>query len=80
MNGGSNMSLTVAEAERKIISEWRVWPKEHGGGSTQDMMTFYFTWLPKNRPDLLRFRGKGDSWQRVKGWLQNSEDRQPKLR
>ncbi len=68
------MALTVAEAARQIISEWRGFQKEHGGSSTHDMLTFYM-WLQKNRPDLLCFKCKGDRWQRVKGWLQNSDSR-----
>jgi hypothetical protein len=51
--GGDYMPLTQAEAKPAILDEWRVWPKEHGGNSTHDMTTFYFTWLPENRPGLL---------------------------
>lgn len=65
------MSLTQAEAKPAILAEWCAWPKEHGGNSTHDMTAFIHTWLPKNRPDLLRFKYKGDRWQVVKGWLQN---------
>ena len=74
------MSLSVAEAERKIISEWRTWSSQRGAYALSDIRTFYFEWLVPNRPDLLEFKCKYDRWQRVKGWLQNDESIQSKLR
>lgn len=74
------MLITQTEAQRGILNEWREWPKEHGGNSTHDMPKFYFTWLPQNRPDLLRFRFKHDKWQLVKGWIQYEQDQQKRCR
>lgn len=72
MNGGTNMSLTQAEAKTAILAEWRAWPKKHGGNSTHDMTVFFHT-LRKDKPDLFRFKCSGDPWQVAKGWLQNHE-------
>lgn len=66
------MSLTQAEAKRAILDEWRKWPKEHGGNSSYDMVLFYNT-LENNKPHLFEFKCGGQSWQVVKGWLQNHE-------
>ena len=32
----------------------------------------FYGWLSRERPDLLRFRASGDTWQRVKSWLMNA--------
>ena len=69
--------LLVAEAEPLIVAEWRSWKKQHGASPATDMQTFYFTWLPENRPELLRFRCKRiyDKWQKVHGWIQYADDK-----
>ncbi len=71
--------LTVAKAEKLIIVEWREWSKRRGSYSDRDMLMF-FSWLQKNKKDLLSFRCDYDKWQKVHGWLQSDEDIQSKLR
>jgi hypothetical protein len=58
------------EARPAILAEWRRWWPTTGksvpGGL--DGLSF-FSHLQKDRPDLLSFRGSGDKWQIVHGWL-----------
>ena len=75
ITGGFDM-LPVAEAEPLIVAEWHSWKKQQSA-SPANMLTFYFTWLPENRPELLRFRCKRthDKWQKVRGWIQYADDK-----
>jgi hypothetical protein len=70
---------TVTEAEQLIIAEWRAWSSQRGSYSSYDMQIFW-GWLQQNKSYLLSFRCSDDKWQRVRGWLQNYEDIQSKLR
>ncbi len=73
------MSLTVAEAERSIIAEWRTWSTHHDSYTVSEMLIF-FSHLQKSGSALLSFRHSGpDKWQPVKGWLQNYEARRAKM-
>jgi hypothetical protein len=74
------MVLTTKRAELLIIAQWRIWSQECDSYKITDMMKFHFSWLPKNRPDLLVFASKTDKWHVVHGWLQGYEDIQASLR
>ena len=74
------MALTIKRAEPLIIAQWRIWSQECDSYKITDMMKFHFSWLPKNRPDLLVFESKTDKWCMVLGWLQGYEDIQAPLR
>ena len=74
------MVLTSKRAELLIIAQWRIWSQEGDSYKITDMMKFHFSWLPKNRPDLLVFESKADKWHVVHGWLQGYEDIQAPLR
>lgn len=74
------MVLTIKRAEPLIIEQWRTWSQECDSYKITDMMKFHFSWLPKNRPDLLVFKSKADKWYLVHGWLQGYEDIQAPLR
>ena len=51
-----------------------------GGPDRSRAGQFHFSWLPKNRPDLLVFESKMDKWHVVHGWLQGYEDIQAPIR
>jgi hypothetical protein len=74
------MVLTTKRAELLIIAQWRIWSQECDSSKITDMMKFHFSWLPKNRPDLLVFESKIDKWHVVHGWLQGYEDIQASIR
>ena len=68
--------MTMAEDRVLIMSEWDRWcdtnlPADDGPRSTNDAFAFH-GYLTTERPDLLRFRHRGDSWQVVHGWLLSS--------
>jgi hypothetical protein len=63
--------LTLARAKKLLIDEWRPWAKQRGSYTITDMQIFYFSWLKKNRPELLAFKYQGDQWQVVRAWLQH---------
>jgi len=67
--------LTLASAEKLVSAEWRTWAKKRGSHAITDMQIFYFSWLRKNRPELLTFKCQGYQWQVVWSWLQRDEDR-----
>jgi hypothetical protein len=60
------------EARAAVIREWDLWvPKNLKPGQNakgMDGMTF-FVYLEREHPELLNFRGRGDKWQDVHGWL-----------
>ena len=62
--------MLKSEAETQIINEWSRHITENpiSNPTTRDGFSFY-NHLEKNRPDLLRFRCRGDQWQVIKGWL-----------
>ena len=56
-------------AKLAIIREWDARSLEHpGDAEIQDCMLF-FSFLEKERPDLLNFELSGDKWQDVHAWL-----------
>jgi hypothetical protein len=66
--GGLAM-ITIKDAEARIIREWDDWAaKQSDPSRLRDGMQF-FTHLQKQKSDLLDFRGSGDKWQAVHGWL-----------
>ena len=69
----------LEDVEPMVVAAWRDWAKERGSYTGTDMLIF-FGWLQQNKPGLLQFRGPGDKWQRVHGWLQRDEDMQSRLR
>lgn len=62
---------TKDEARRQILEVWRTWEGKSESDNPMHKLEFY-GWLCQNRSDLLQFRGKGDKWQIVNGWLLNS--------
>jgi hypothetical protein len=68
------MVLTSKRAELLIIAQWRIWSQQCDSYKITGMMKFHFSWLPKNRPDLLVFESKADKWCVVYGWLQGYEN------
>jgi hypothetical protein len=54
------------EARRTLLREYDKWAKDHPDDATR----FFFTYLQKERTDLLDFHAVGgDKWATVHGWL-----------
>ena len=63
------------EAEREIVKVYRyeylkLDDSVNAAESTMGALPFY-TWLQRNRPDLLEFRYSGDQYQIVAGWVES---------
>jgi hypothetical protein len=58
-----------SDAKYAVIREWDTWSLEHPDEVKIMNGMMFFTYLQRERPDLLEFRDKGDKWQTVHGWL-----------
>ncbi len=66
--------MTREQSRLEALREWRRWRDANGvtaEASGNDGLRFY-GYLQSNRADLLKFKGGGDKWQVVHGWLLNS--------
>jgi hypothetical protein len=60
-------------AKRAILKEWDSWAQRHPSDANTSGGMLFFTYLQKNRPDLLLdFKSRGDKWQIVNSWLLQS--------
>jgi len=59
------------EARRTLLREYDKWAKDHPHDSTGRGGVVFFTYLQKERSDLLDFRAVGEKWQIVHGWLRD---------
>jgi hypothetical protein len=51
-------------AKRAILKEWDSWALRHPSDANTSGGMLFFTYLQKNRPDLLLdFKSRGDKWQ-----------------
>jgi hypothetical protein len=61
------------EARRTLLREYDKWAKDHPGDTTQIGGVAFFTYLQKERLDLLDFHAVGgDKRQTVHGWLRHT--------
>ena len=52
---------------REVLAEWDRWRPSHEKTMMGGMR--FFTYLQKEKPELLDFSAPGDKWQTVHGWL-----------
>jgi hypothetical protein len=58
------------EARRTLLREYDKWAKEHPDDATQRSGVVFFTYLQKERTDLLDFHAVGgDKWATLHSWL-----------
>jgi hypothetical protein len=58
------------EARRTLLREYDKWAKDHPEDATKKDDVVFFTYLHKERTDLLDFHAVGgDKWATVHGWL-----------
>lgn len=58
--------IKVQDARREITRAWTMWD---GDKDANGATLMFFGWLQRLRHYFLTFRGTGDPWQRVNGWL-----------
>jgi hypothetical protein len=57
-------------ARRTLLREYDRWAKDHRDDASQSGGVVFFTYLQKERTDLLDFHAVGDDkWATVHGWL-----------
>jgi hypothetical protein len=64
-------SMKKEEARLAIVSEYDRWAKKHPDEAIMMGGYLFFRYLQNERSDLLDFRGAGDRWQIVHGWLRD---------
>jgi hypothetical protein len=58
------------EARRRLLREYDKWANAHPADATKSSGVVFFTYLQKERTDLLDFHAiGGDKWATVHGWL-----------
>lgn len=62
--------ISKEKAKAEIQRAWAIWDGDKSNNMA--MLTFFF-WLQRFRPYFLTFRGHGDPWQTVHGWLDQYE-------
>ena len=56
-----------------LLREYDKWAKDHPDDATEMGGAVFFTYLQKDRLDLLDFHAVGsDKWQAVHGWLRHT--------
>ena len=67
--------MRIDEAEKAIVHEWRSWclreGKQESGADEFEGLLFY-SYLSQQRPDLLKFRCRGEKWHQVQAWLRGT--------
>jgi hypothetical protein len=60
-----------ALARAAVIREWDSWAKSHPDDAKElsEAGMHFFTYLRKERPELLDFRYAGDKWRAIHAWL-----------
>ena len=64
-------SLKKEEAKRAVLSEYDKWVKIHPNKASMMGGFLFFRYLQEERSELLDFRGVGNKWQIVHGWLRD---------
>jgi hypothetical protein len=60
--------MKIEEARQRILAEWQNRLEKQESNAWTQKFQFY-TWLERERPELLAFKCSGDKWQRVNGWI-----------
>lgn len=61
--------MKKADAEYAVIAEWDRWAELNPDDAKIMNGMMFFTYLQRERPDLLSFKSSSDKWQDVHGWL-----------
>jgi hypothetical protein len=70
LEGGPDPDMVRKEARRTLLREYDKWAKDHADDATKRGGVVFFTYLQKERTDLLDFHAVGsDKWATVHGWL-----------
>jgi hypothetical protein len=63
--------MSKEEARQAVLSEYDRWAKKHPDDAIIMGGFLFFRFLQTDRSDLLDFRGAGNKWEIVHGWLRD---------
>ena len=63
--------MSKEEARRAVLGAYDSWAKKHPDQASMMGGFLFFRYLQAERSDLLDFRGGGNKWQIVHGWLRD---------
>jgi hypothetical protein len=63
--------MNKEEAIRAVVSEYDKWVKKHPNQASMMGGFLFFRYLQKEKSDLLDFRGAGNKWEIVHGWIRD---------
>jgi hypothetical protein len=69
--------MTKEEARLAVLREYDSWAKKHPGDAIMMGGFLFFRYLQKDRSDLLDFRGAGNKWEIVHGWIRDRLQDEP---
>jgi hypothetical protein len=64
-------SMKKEEAKRAVLSAYDSWAKKYPNQASMMGGFLFFRYLQEERSELLDFRGAGNKWQIVHGWLRD---------
>jgi len=64
-------SMKQEEARQAVLSAYDRWAKKHPNDASTMGGFLFFRYLREERSELLDFRGAGNKWQIVHGWLRD---------
>ena len=59
------------KARQAVLSEYDGWAKTHPNEASMMGGFLFFRYLQTDRSDLLDFRGAGNKWEIVHGWIRD---------
>ena len=63
--------MSKEEARRAVLSEYDGWAKKHPNEASIMCGFLFFRYLQTDKSDLLDFRGGGNKWEIVHGWIRD---------
>jgi len=63
--------MSKEEARRAVLSAYDSWAKKHTDDASIMGGFLFFRYLQTDRSELLDFRGAGNKWEIVHGWIRD---------
>ena len=63
--------MSKEQARQAVLSEYDSWAKNHPNDARMMGGFLFFRYLQTDKSDLLDFRGGGNKWPIVHGWLED---------
>ena len=68
---GEGPNMKKDDARLAVLGEYNGWAKDHPNDAKMMGGFLFFSYLQKEKLDLLDFRGAASKWQVVHGWLRH---------